>query len=113
MNKKAQILVQVAPQVEGQELFDEMTQLLSPSDSLQLIESERLDGLSVHEWILTLGASSGIVAQLSQVLVAWINSQGKRSIKINGVELTGYKVQDVKKLLQDFAKENLESDEEE
>lgn len=72
-----------------------------PRDSIQLSAGSRgFDGVSVNDvMVLAAVISPVMIKRVADVLISLISTKGQREIKVNGVSLKGYSLEDATALL--------------
>jgi hypothetical protein len=92
-------LLYFSPIDEEDSVIEEITKLCSEEDTLQTSRGIAFSGGEFREIALVLG-TSGAIAAIAKVIVAWLESKKSRVVKINGREIRGYSVEDVVRILE-------------
>lgn len=83
--------------------FDE---LRSVDGAVQRVDSKGFGGLSVLTYILSIG-SGALIIQLAKTIRKAMERNQYRSVKVNGIEITGYSFEQTKELLTLMSKTQL------
>lgn len=92
-------IVEASPSEEVKSsLIPELTSSCGPSDECLSSNPKGFSGSEITEVVLVLG-SSGSIAALSRVLIAWIQEKGHRSVSVDGKQIRGYSAEEVIRIL--------------
>ncbi len=89
MSKK--IIISLSPLAEAEDIVINIQNSSTQAESYQVSRSASFSGPGFMEIMIVLG-TSGTIAALAKILIAWLEAKQKRVVKINGKEIQGYSI---------------------